>query len=39
MKMRRLFTKEYRTLRFDLAVVAACVIFAAVIMGLFNLFS
>lgn len=39
MKMKRLFTKEYRTLRFDLAVIATCIIFAAIVMGLYNLLS
>lgn len=31
--------KKKEAVRFDLAVVAACVILAAVIMGLYNLFS
>jgi hypothetical protein len=31
--------KDWEAVRFDLAIVAACIIGAAVIMGLYNLFS
>ena len=30
---------KWDSVRFDLAVAAACIIFAAVVMGLYNLFS
>lgn len=39
MKKIRLRMNEWDTLKFDLCVVAACIIGAAVIMGLYNLFS
>lgn len=29
--------KDWETVKFDLCVIAACVIFAAVVMGLYNL--
>lgn len=37
MKKTRLRMKDWDTVRFDLCVIAACVIFAAVVMGLYNL--
>ncbi len=39
MKMIRLLMKEWETVKFDLCIVAACVIVAAVMMGLYNLLS
>ena len=39
MKMIRLLMKEWEAVKFDLCVVAACIIVAAVMMGLYNLFS